>query len=83
MGASHWSLNVKPLHAGYQVAKDALGGALSSEHLSIGGRKWKLRRGKDNNDGDILLPGADCQNAQAPSPAHCGDLHAKRAQFQS
>ncbi|CAK0784475.1 hypothetical protein CVIRNUC_007679 [Coccomyxa viridis] len=37
--------------AGYQVAKDALGGVLSSEHLTLGKRKWKLRRGKEDNEG--------------------------------
>lgn len=37
--------------AGYQVAKDALGGSLTSEHLTIGGRRWKLRRGKQTDEG--------------------------------
>ena len=41
--------------AGYQVAKDALGGVLSSEHLTLGKRKWKLRRGKEDNEGGPLL----------------------------
>lgn len=44
-----------PVIAGYQVAKDALGGALSSENLTIGGRKWKLRRGKEDDEGTALL----------------------------
>ena len=41
--------------AGYQVAKDALGGVLSSEHLTLGKRKWKLRRGKEDHEGGPLL----------------------------
>ena len=41
--------------AGYQVAKDALGGVLSSEHLTLGKRKWKLRRGKEIDEGAYLL----------------------------
>ena len=36
---------------GYQVAKDALGGVLSSENLTLGKRKWKLRRGREDNEG--------------------------------
>ena len=44
----HWA-------AGYQVAKDALGGVLSSEHLTLGKRKWKLRRGKENDEGGQSL----------------------------
>ena len=43
--------------AGYQVAKDALGGVLSSEHLTLGKRKWKLRRGKEHDEGiHIIAP---------------------------
>ena len=30
---------------GYQVAKDAFGGAFVSEELSIGADRWQLRRG--------------------------------------
>ena len=61
------------MSAGYQVAKDALGGALSSEHLTIGGRKWKLRRGKDSNEGDMLLPTTCCTHCQPPKElsVHC------------
>ncbi len=44
-----------PVLAGYQVTKDALGGALSSEKLTIGGRKWKLRRGKGDDEGKAML----------------------------
>ena len=43
------------LCAGYQVAKDALGGSLTSEHLTIGGRRWKLKRGKQTDEGEALL----------------------------
>ena len=52
------------------MAKDALGGALSSEHLTIGGRKWKLRRGKDDTEGDILSPTVvhiQCQRVTIPN----------------
>ena len=34
------------LPAGYQVAKDAFGGALVSEQLSIGADQWRLQRGQ-------------------------------------
>lgn len=37
--------------AGYQVAKDAFGGAFNSEHLKIGAKRWRLNRGKDDDSG--------------------------------
>lgn len=41
--------------AGYQVAKDAFGGAFNSEHLTIGAKRWRLNRGKDDDSGEPSL----------------------------
>ncbi|EIE21372.1 kinase-like protein [Coccomyxa subellipsoidea C-169] len=37
--------------AGYQVARDAFGGAFSSENLDIGAKRWRLNRGKAHDSG--------------------------------
>ena len=66
---NYLNVEVRLKSAGYQVAKDALGGALSSEHLTIGGRKWKLRRGKDSNEGDMLLSATCCICSQGATKA--------------
>ena len=43
------------MHAfvGYQVAKDAFGGAFTSENLSIGRQRWRLKRGMGAREGQL------------------------------
>ena len=61
--------------AGYQVAKDAFGGAFTSENLSIGRQRWRLKRGA--REGRSLLPPA-CAGQVPQRQDGCGQQGCRR-----